>query len=97
TLAYGIFEVPTGHWGDRIGSRRILKRIVLWWSAFTMLTGACTGFMSLLAAYLTTWLGWRWAFVIFGAVGVVWVVAFLRWFRDDPAKHPSVNSSELLE
>jgi hypothetical protein len=48
TLAYGLFEVPTGHWGDRSGSRRVLARIVVWWSAFTALTGACTGFASLL-------------------------------------------------
>jgi ACS family glucarate transporter-like MFS transporter len=39
TLAYGLFEVPTGHWGDRHGSRGVLLRIVLWWSAFTALTG----------------------------------------------------------
>lgn len=39
TVAYGLFEVPTGHWGDRYGSRRVLIRIVLWWSAFTALTG----------------------------------------------------------
>ncbi|MBI2808514.1 MAG: MFS transporter [Planctomycetes bacterium] len=39
TLAYGIFEIPTGRWGDRFGSRRVLTRIVLWWSAFTALTG----------------------------------------------------------
>ncbi|MGE0607838.1 MAG: MFS transporter [Pirellulales bacterium] len=39
TLAYTLFEVPTGHWGDRYGSRRVLLRIVLWWSAFTALTG----------------------------------------------------------
>lgn len=39
TLAYGLFEVPTGRWGDRYGSRRVLARIVLWWSAFTALTG----------------------------------------------------------
>ena len=26
TLAYGLFEVPTGHWGDRFGSRRVLTR-----------------------------------------------------------------------
>src|SRR5207247_803899 len=38
-LAYGVFEVITGHWGDRFGSRRVLTRIVLWWSAFTALTG----------------------------------------------------------
>ena len=37
-LAYGIFEIPTGHWGDKIGTRRVLTRIVVWWSAFTMLT-----------------------------------------------------------
>jgi len=39
TLAYGLFEVPTGRWGDRFGSRGVLTRIVLWWSAFTALTG----------------------------------------------------------
>ena len=39
TLAYGLFEIPTGRWGDRYGSRRVLTRIVLWWSAFTALTG----------------------------------------------------------
>jgi MFS family permease len=39
TLAYGLFEVPTGRWGDRYGSRGVLTRIVLWWSLFTALTG----------------------------------------------------------
>ena len=38
-VAYAIFEPTTGHWGDRDGSRRVLVRIVLWWSAFTALTG----------------------------------------------------------
>src|SRR5207247_2437341 len=33
TVAYGLFEVPTGRWGDRYGSRGVLTRIVLWWSA----------------------------------------------------------------
>lgn len=48
TLAYGICEVPAGRLGDMMGSRLVLVRIVAWWSAFTMLTGACTGFYSLL-------------------------------------------------
>ena len=43
TLAYGLFEIPTGRWGDRLGARRVLTRISVWWSAFTALTGACTG------------------------------------------------------
>ncbi|MBP3955962.1 MFS transporter [Gemmata sp. G18] len=47
-LAYGLFEVVTGHWGDRFGSRRVLIRIVVWWSIFTALTGAVTGFVMLL-------------------------------------------------
>ncbi len=48
TLAYGLFEVPTGRWGDRIGARRVLTRISLWWSVFTALTGACTTLWSLI-------------------------------------------------
>lgn len=48
SLAYALFEVHTGHWGDRIGSRRVLTRISIWWSVFTALTGACTGLWSLI-------------------------------------------------
>ena len=47
TVAYAVFEIPAGRWGDRYGSRRILTRIVLWWSFFTALTGAAWGFGSL--------------------------------------------------
>src|SRR4029079_14863723 len=43
-LAYCLFEVPTGHWGDRFGSRGVITRIVIWWSIFTALTGAAFGF-----------------------------------------------------
>ena len=39
TLSYCLFEIPTGALGDRIGPRRVLTRVVLWWSAFTSLTG----------------------------------------------------------
>jgi len=48
TLAYSLFEVPSGWLGDVMGPRRVLTRIVLWWSAFTMLTGAVQGNRSLL-------------------------------------------------
>lgn len=146
TLAYGLFEVPTGHLGDRHGSRGILTRIVLWWSLFTVLTGAAFGFWMLLvvrflfgageagalpnaarvlrrwfpesmrgtaqgivttamlvggaaapvaSAYLIAAAGWRWTFVVFGGLGVLWAVAFYRWYRDDPAEHPGVGASEL--
>lgn len=159
-FAYAIFEPTTGHWGDRFGSRRVLIRIVLWWSAFTALTGcvwkfswqllpgvAVNGFMLLLlirflfgggeagalpnaARVISSWfppgkrgppqalistsaqiggatapalaayfiqspyIGWRWAFVIFGSLGLVWIWFFARWFRDDPATHPQVNDAE---
>ena len=43
TLAYAVFEIPTGRWGDRYGSRGVLTRIVVWWSFFTAFTGAATG------------------------------------------------------
>src|SRR5688572_11516646 len=48
SLAYALFEVPAGHWGDRYGSRGVIARIVIIWSLFTALTGAAAGFASLL-------------------------------------------------
>jgi MFS family permease len=50
TIAYAAFEVPTGWMGDVFGPRKVLTRIVLWWSAFTMATGAVWNYMSLLIA-----------------------------------------------
>ena len=47
-LSYGAFEIPTGALGDRIGPRRVLTRIVLWWSAFTSLTGTVSSYSLLL-------------------------------------------------
>ena len=47
-LSYSAFEIPTGALGDRIGPRRVLTRIVAWWSAFTSLTGAVTNYFLLL-------------------------------------------------
>jgi MFS family permease len=144
-LAYCVFEVPTGHWGDRFGSRAVITRIVLCWSVFTALTGAALGFWSLFAfrfmfgageagafpnaaRVVTRWfppaerglargtitmtsqlggaitpplvagliglVGWRWTFLVFGLVGVVWAVIFYRWFRDNPAEHWAVNAAE---
>jgi len=48
TLAYGLFEIPTGWWGDKIGTRAVLTRIVIWWSTFTILTAAAFNYISLL-------------------------------------------------
>jgi MFS family permease len=48
-LAYALFEIPTGWWGDRVGTRRVLTRIVCWWSAFTVLTGFAFNYPSLVA------------------------------------------------
>jgi MFS transporter, ACS family, glucarate transporter len=49
TIAYALFEIPTGAWGDRIGTRRVLTRIVAWWSSFTIATAAAFNYASLLA------------------------------------------------
>jgi MFS family permease len=47
TLAYALFEIPCGYLGDRIGPRKVLLRIVLWWSFFTAATGAAWSWISL--------------------------------------------------
>lgn len=48
-LAYAGFEVVSAWWGERIGARRVLTRIVIWWSCFTMITGMAWNYPSLLA------------------------------------------------
>ena len=47
-LSYSAFEIPTGALGDRIGPRRVLTRIVIWWSAFTTFTGMVSNYSVLL-------------------------------------------------
>ena len=61
-IAYGLFEIPTGWWGDRFGPRRVLIRVVLWWSFFTVLTGL---------------VGWKVAGFTFGGLTLLIVVRFL--------------------
>src|SRR6266542_2060517 len=59
-VGYLRFEVPGGWMGDRWGSRRVLTRIVLWWSMFTALTGSVFYFSWDLFAQL----GWE-PFVVY--------------------------------
>jgi sugar phosphate permease len=49
SLAYALFEIPSGILGDRIGPRSVFIRIVLFWSLCTALTGLTTGLVGLLA------------------------------------------------
>ena len=51
-----------------------------------------------LAALLVPWialvLGWRWAFLATGALDLVWLGAWLAFYRD-PDRHPTVSPAEL--
>lgn len=46
-LAYALFEIPTGWLGDKIGARKVLVRVVLWWSFFTAATGWAWNYVSM--------------------------------------------------
>ena len=47
--AYALFEVPGGWLADTIGPRKVLMRIVIWWSFFTAATGWVFKFWQLIA------------------------------------------------
>ncbi|MBI3694665.1 MAG: MFS transporter, partial [Acidobacteria bacterium] len=49
-LAYAVFEIPAGWWGDRVGQKKVLLRIVACWSAFTILTGLVRSYGALVAS-----------------------------------------------
>ena len=48
-LSYALFEVPSAWYGDRVGARTGLLRIVAAWSFFTALTGAAWNFLSMVS------------------------------------------------
>ena len=48
TFAYALFEIPTGWLGDKIGARRVLMRVVLWWSCFTVATGLAWNYSTMI-------------------------------------------------
>jgi MFS transporter, ACS family, glucarate transporter len=51
-LTYALLEIPSGWLCDRIGPRKVLTRIVLWWSLFTAATGWVWNLPSLLITRL---------------------------------------------
>jgi MFS family permease len=51
-LTYALLEIPSGWLCDRIGPRKVLTRIVLWWSFFTAATGWVWNLPSLLVTRL---------------------------------------------
>jgi MFS family permease len=46
-LAYALFEIPGGWLGDKIGPRKVLMRVVMFWSIFTAATGRAWNYASL--------------------------------------------------
>ena len=72
-LTYALFAVPTASLGDRFGARKVLTLIVLWWSAFTFLTGAARNYPVLIVTSLLFGMGESGAYP--NATG-----ALSRWF-----------------
>ncbi|MGH2897334.1 MAG: MFS transporter, partial [Solirubrobacteraceae bacterium] len=78
TLAYALFEVPSGWFSDRFGGRAALTRIVIWWSAMTAATGLVGGFASLVLVRLLFGIGEAGAFPASARVYGRWLPARLR-------------------
>jgi len=46
-LGYAVFGIPAAWFGDRVGPRKALSRIVVFWSLFAALTGAAWNFLAM--------------------------------------------------
>jgi len=49
---------------------------------------------ALLVTPLLNYFSWRSILIVFGSVGIIWVIAWQRWFRDEPIDHPATNDAE---
>jgi MFS transporter, ACS family, D-galactonate transporter len=143
TYAFG--QLPAGWIVDRIGARLTYTGACLWWSCFTALTAAGSGFRSLFAfrlllgigeagAYpanakaasewfprkeravasaifdsgsrigtafslplislVVYYFGWRWSFLVSGAIGILWAIVWYLFYRR-PEEHSWVTPEEL--
>ena len=143
-LAYGMGQLISGPWIDRLGTKRAFSYAAAFWSVATVLHAMGRGLWSfftlrvilglaeaanfpaaskavaqwfpanerstavaifmlgaglgaIITPPLTVWtmqsLGWQWAFIIPGSMGLVWVVLWQRWYHP-PEEHPSVESAE---
>lgn len=63
------------------------------WSA-SRLGGALA---PLLLVPMNATLGWQAVFVILGAVGAAWSIAWWRWYHDRPAEQPGITAEEVAE
>jgi sugar phosphate permease len=48
-----------------------------------------------LVVWLMAAFTWRGSFIILGLISLVWVVAWVSYFRDDPGDHPGITAEEL--
>jgi ACS family glucarate transporter-like MFS transporter len=79
---------------ERVKAQGVLWLSARWGGAFTPLM---VGWMLASGGEGKFGLGlhYRWVFLIFGLLGVVWALSFYRWFRDNPKDHPGVSADEL--
>ncbi len=63
-IAYALFQIPGGWFGDRFGARRALSLIVAWWSLFTGLTAMAWNATSMLVIQVLFGMGEAGAFPI---------------------------------
>jgi ACS family glucarate transporter-like MFS transporter len=88
--AFPSFSAAIMRWFPRTERARAQSAV---WMA-TRLGGALA---PLLVIPIQQAFGWRASFFVFGAVGVVWAVAWFFWFRDRPSDVPGITESELSE
>ena len=47
------------------------------------------------SGWIVYWFGWQWTFIIFGAMGLLWIPIWIFLVRDTPQSHPWINEREL--
>ena len=63
-IAYAVFQIPGGWFGDRVGPRIALASVVVWWSFFTFLTGLANSLPMLMVCLFLIGVGEAGAFPI---------------------------------
>ncbi len=87
-MAYALGMLCVGRLIDRLGTRIGYAVSMIFWSLASMAHAANVGAIAtpLFVPWIAGHLGWRWAFLMTGALGFAWLILWLRFYRK-PEEH----------
>jgi len=83
-FSLGVFEAAAQPGGARIIARIIPRKDRTLANSILISGGSiAASFAPFVVIFLNGWIGWRYAFIFLGGLGIIWTIFWLSWFKPD--------------